>query len=162
MLYEDPTKDVTSDERFHVELHFSPGVNCCVQKEVIPGPGFRPHSRSKGNCRNGNSDESGSGGGGGLPCKKEDNLVCSVKCSAETVGKMFGKQSFPDIMAFDEDQLNTTPAPLEDVEEMDEDFQTNAGDSKTLEATSDPIEIRVSRLNSRTDADCEEQFQVNA
>ena len=46
MLYEDPTKDVSSDERFHVELHFSPGVNCCVQKELPPGPGFRPHSRS--------------------------------------------------------------------------------------------------------------------
>ena len=37
MLYEDPNKDVTSDERFHVELHFSPGVNCCVHKELPPG-----------------------------------------------------------------------------------------------------------------------------
>ena len=46
MLYEDPTKELSSDERFHVELHFSPGVNCCVQKELPPGPGFRPHSRS--------------------------------------------------------------------------------------------------------------------
>lgn len=25
MLYEDETKDVLSEERFHVELHFSPG-----------------------------------------------------------------------------------------------------------------------------------------
>ncbi|XP_058985840.1 inositol hexakisphosphate and diphosphoinositol-pentakisphosphate kinase isoform X7 [Musca domestica] len=46
MLYEDPTKDPTSEERFHVELHFSPGVNCCVQKNLPPGPGFRPHSRN--------------------------------------------------------------------------------------------------------------------
>ena len=46
MLYEDPTKEATSDERFHVELHFSPGVNCCIQKELPPGPGFRPHSRN--------------------------------------------------------------------------------------------------------------------
>ena len=46
MLYEDPTKDPSSDERFHVELHFSPGVNCCVQKDLPPGPGFRPHSRN--------------------------------------------------------------------------------------------------------------------
>lgn len=30
MLYEDPTKNILSEERFHVELHFSPGVNCCV------------------------------------------------------------------------------------------------------------------------------------
>lgn len=37
MLYEDPTKDPTSEERFHVELHFSPGVNCCVQKNLPPG-----------------------------------------------------------------------------------------------------------------------------
>jgi len=46
MLYEDPTKEKTSEERFHVELHFSPGVNCCVQKDLPPGPGFRPHSRN--------------------------------------------------------------------------------------------------------------------
>ncbi|XP_023325521.1 inositol hexakisphosphate and diphosphoinositol-pentakisphosphate kinase [Eurytemora carolleeae] len=46
MLYEDPTKDPSSEERFHVELHFSPGVNCCVDKDLPPGPGFRPHSRN--------------------------------------------------------------------------------------------------------------------
>ena len=46
MLYEDPTKELSSDERFHVELHFSPGVNCCVKKDLPPGPGFRPHSRN--------------------------------------------------------------------------------------------------------------------
>jgi hypothetical protein len=47
MLYEDPTKEQSSEERFHVELHFSPGVNCCVEKDLPPGPGFRPHSRNK-------------------------------------------------------------------------------------------------------------------
>ncbi|KAL7046209.1 hypothetical protein ACKWTF_002513 [Chironomus riparius] len=47
MLYEDPTKDQMAEERFHVELHFSPGVNCCVQKNLPPGPGFRPHAQSK-------------------------------------------------------------------------------------------------------------------
>ncbi len=42
MLYEDQTKDPTSDDRFHVELHFSPGVACCLQKNLGPiGPGFR-------------------------------------------------------------------------------------------------------------------------
>ncbi|KAF0303433.1 Inositol hexakisphosphate and diphosphoinositol-pentakisphosphate kinase [Amphibalanus amphitrite] len=45
MLYEDPTKDPLSENRFHVELHFSPGVNCCVQKNPPQGPGFRPQSR---------------------------------------------------------------------------------------------------------------------
>ena len=44
MLYEDPTKDPSSENRFHVELHFSPGVNCCVHKNQPPGPGFRPKS----------------------------------------------------------------------------------------------------------------------
>ncbi|ODM97795.1 Inositol hexakisphosphate and diphosphoinositol-pentakisphosphate kinase [Orchesella cincta] len=44
MLYEDPTKDPSSEERFHVELHFSPGTTCCVHKTVPPGPGFRPTS----------------------------------------------------------------------------------------------------------------------
>ena len=47
MLYEDPTKEASSDQRFHVELHFSPGVNCCITKELPPGPGFRPHSRNQ-------------------------------------------------------------------------------------------------------------------
>ncbi|XP_061383237.1 inositol hexakisphosphate and diphosphoinositol-pentakisphosphate kinase isoform X2 [Danaus plexippus] len=52
MLYEDPTKDPYSEERFHVELHFSPGVNCCVQKNLPPGPGFRPHSRNHSTANN--------------------------------------------------------------------------------------------------------------
>merc|ERR1712008_629028 len=47
MLYEDPTKDPTSESRFHVELHFSPGVNCCVHKNLPVGPGFRPKSRNE-------------------------------------------------------------------------------------------------------------------
>ena len=51
MLYEDPTKEQSSEERFHVELHFSPGVNCCVEKDLPPGPGFRPHSRNKEQVR---------------------------------------------------------------------------------------------------------------
>lgn len=38
--------------RFHVELHFSPGVNCCVQKNLPPGPGFRPHSRNHSTTNN--------------------------------------------------------------------------------------------------------------
>lgn len=46
MLYEDPSKEQESDERFHVELHFSPGVVCCVQKNLPVGPGFRPHNKS--------------------------------------------------------------------------------------------------------------------
>ncbi|KAI2809672.1 Inositol hexakisphosphate and diphosphoinositol-pentakisphosphate kinase 2 [Blomia tropicalis] len=41
MLYEDQTKDAGSDDRFHVELHFSPGVSCCLQKNLPIGPGFR-------------------------------------------------------------------------------------------------------------------------
>ncbi|XP_050345276.1 inositol hexakisphosphate and diphosphoinositol-pentakisphosphate kinase 2 isoform X5 [Nymphalis io] len=62
MLYEDPTKDPYSEERstarFHVELHFSPGVNCCVQKNLPPGPGFRPHSRNHSTTNNSSpSDE---------------------------------------------------------------------------------------------------------
>ncbi|CAG0918637.1 unnamed protein product [Notodromas monacha] len=48
MLYEDPTKEPESDERFHVEVHFSPGVNCCVGKELPPGPGFRPQACDSG------------------------------------------------------------------------------------------------------------------
>ncbi|XP_013180541.1 PREDICTED: inositol hexakisphosphate and diphosphoinositol-pentakisphosphate kinase 2 isoform X2 [Papilio xuthus] len=59
MLYEDPTKDPSSEERFHVELHFSPGVNCCVQKNLPPGPGFRPHSRNHSTTNNSSSSDEG-------------------------------------------------------------------------------------------------------
>ncbi|KAG9352313.1 hypothetical protein JZ751_020726 [Albula glossodonta] len=45
MLYEDNNKDPTSEERFHVELHFSPGVKGCEDEENAPmGFGFRPAS----------------------------------------------------------------------------------------------------------------------
>ncbi|TKS73962.1 Inositol hexakisphosphate and diphosphoinositol-pentakisphosphate kinase 1 [Collichthys lucidus] len=45
MLYEDNDKDPSSEERFHVELHFSPGVKGCDDEENIPlGFGFRPAS----------------------------------------------------------------------------------------------------------------------
>lgn len=49
MLYEDSSKDITSEERFHLELHFSPGVVCTVQQNLPKGPGFRPSTSSKGN-----------------------------------------------------------------------------------------------------------------
>uniref|UniRef100_A0A673ZD98 Inositol hexakisphosphate and diphosphoinositol-pentakisphosphate kinase n=1 Tax=Salmo trutta TaxID=8032 RepID=A0A673ZD98_SALTR len=45
MLYEDNNKDPSSEERFHVELHFSPGVKGCEEEEKAPmGFGFRPAS----------------------------------------------------------------------------------------------------------------------
>ncbi|XP_036400275.1 inositol hexakisphosphate and diphosphoinositol-pentakisphosphate kinase 2-like isoform X3 [Megalops cyprinoides] len=45
MLYEDNNKDPSSEERFHVELHFSPGVKGCEDEENAPmGFGFRPAS----------------------------------------------------------------------------------------------------------------------
>uniref|UniRef100_A0A6G1SA12 Inositol hexakisphosphate and diphosphoinositol-pentakisphosphate kinase n=1 Tax=Aceria tosichella TaxID=561515 RepID=A0A6G1SA12_9ACAR len=52
MLYEDPTKEPTSDDRFHVEIHFSSGViNRICQQTNMPnepqGPGFRPHLHNK-------------------------------------------------------------------------------------------------------------------
>ncbi|XP_051739123.1 inositol hexakisphosphate and diphosphoinositol-pentakisphosphate kinase 1 isoform X7 [Ctenopharyngodon idella] len=45
MLYEDNNKDPSSEERFHVELHFSPGVKGCKDEDNAPmGFGFRPAS----------------------------------------------------------------------------------------------------------------------
>ncbi|XP_036950783.1 inositol hexakisphosphate and diphosphoinositol-pentakisphosphate kinase 2 isoform X2 [Acanthopagrus latus] len=49
MLYEDNNKDLTSEERFHVELHFSPGVKGVEEEENAPtGFGFRPASAENG------------------------------------------------------------------------------------------------------------------
>nr|XP_036874769.1 inositol hexakisphosphate and diphosphoinositol-pentakisphosphate kinase 1 isoform X13 [Manis javanica] len=45
MLYEDNTRDTLSEERFHVELHFSPGVKGVEEEGSAPtGCGFRPAS----------------------------------------------------------------------------------------------------------------------
>ncbi|KAM9317666.1 inositol hexakisphosphate and diphosphoinositol-pentakisphosphate kinase 2 isoform 7-T7 [Pholidichthys leucotaenia] len=49
MLYEDNDKDISSEERFHVELHFSPGVKGVEEEENAPtGFGFRPASAEVG------------------------------------------------------------------------------------------------------------------
>ncbi|XP_077864914.1 inositol hexakisphosphate and diphosphoinositol-pentakisphosphate kinase 2-like [Saccoglossus kowalevskii] len=49
MLYEDPNKDPASDERFHVELHFSPGAKGFEDDDTTypTGSGFRPAGSSK-------------------------------------------------------------------------------------------------------------------
>ncbi|XP_042639610.1 inositol hexakisphosphate and diphosphoinositol-pentakisphosphate kinase 1 [Orycteropus afer afer] len=45
MLYEDNTRNPLSEERFHVELHFSPGVKGVEEEGSAPtGCGFRPAS----------------------------------------------------------------------------------------------------------------------
>ncbi|XP_041424336.1 inositol hexakisphosphate and diphosphoinositol-pentakisphosphate kinase 2 isoform X11 [Xenopus laevis] len=62
MLYEDPNKDVSSEERFHVELHFSPGAKGCEEDKNLPsGFGYRPASQenesSKKHTHANDSDE---------------------------------------------------------------------------------------------------------
>lgn len=41
MLYEDTTKSLDSPDRFHIELHFSPGALPCIQTTHVPGLGYR-------------------------------------------------------------------------------------------------------------------------
>ncbi|XP_069082284.1 inositol hexakisphosphate and diphosphoinositol-pentakisphosphate kinase 2 [Pleurodeles waltl] len=65
MLYEDPNKDLSSEERFHVELHFSPGAKGCEEDKNLPsGFGYRPASRenegAKKNSLGNDSDEDSS------------------------------------------------------------------------------------------------------
>ncbi|XP_025833442.1 inositol hexakisphosphate and diphosphoinositol-pentakisphosphate kinase 2 isoform X4 [Agrilus planipennis] len=78
MLYEDPTKDPCSEERFHVELHFSPGVNCCVQKNLPPGPGFRPHSRNDSSATSKNNSTTSA-------TENPEESKCSSRIEEETV-----------------------------------------------------------------------------
>jgi len=101
MLYEDPTKESTSDERFHVELHFSPGVNCCVQKDLPPGPGFRPHSRNheqNGSQKNSfstpsNHAESEDTDAGQDQQEPSQDPICSFKCSEKQVNALFENET---------------------------------------------------------------------
>ncbi|KAI9562725.1 hypothetical protein GHT06_010179 [Daphnia sinensis] len=76
MLYEDQSKDPTSEQRFHVELHFSPGVNCCVQKNLPPGPGFRTHHRNESS-----TDISPNKSGPTSLPPGASNSVCSPNCT---------------------------------------------------------------------------------
>merc|ERR1711971_137237 len=124
MLYEDPTKDISSDERFHVELHFSPGVNCCVQKELPPGPGFRPHSRSKGSHSYADFDLEPA------LATPPPPLVCTIKCSKDSFANVFERPSYCGAeFSFDD---------AHEAMELDED-----GKSSINTAVSEPIEIKV-------------------
>lgn len=80
MLYEDPTKDPCSEERFHIELHFSPGVNCCVQKNLPPGPGFRPHSRNESAA-----SKSSSANTSATPTPEDNNLPITEKADISVI-----------------------------------------------------------------------------
>ncbi|CAH6791998.1 Ppip5k2 [Phodopus roborovskii] len=58
MLYEDPNKDLSSEERFHVELHFSPGAKGCEEDKNLPsGYGYRPASRENEGRRSLKADD---------------------------------------------------------------------------------------------------------
>uniref|UniRef100_A0A8C6J8Q5 Inositol hexakisphosphate and diphosphoinositol-pentakisphosphate kinase n=1 Tax=Melopsittacus undulatus TaxID=13146 RepID=A0A8C6J8Q5_MELUD len=58
MLYEDPNKELSSEERFHVELHFSPGAKGCEEDKNLPaGYGYRPASREKTSHKNDSDEE---------------------------------------------------------------------------------------------------------
>ncbi|XP_025089827.1 inositol hexakisphosphate and diphosphoinositol-pentakisphosphate kinase 2-like isoform X4 [Pomacea canaliculata] len=47
MLFEDPSKGLNSDERYHMELHFSPGAHTSCDEPSEPrGMGYRPKNNS--------------------------------------------------------------------------------------------------------------------
>ncbi|XP_026673387.1 inositol hexakisphosphate and diphosphoinositol-pentakisphosphate kinase 2 isoform X11 [Ceratina calcarata] len=121
MLYEDPTKDPSSEERFHVELHFSPGVNCCVQKNLPPGPGFRPHSRNE------SSHNVGESGG-----SAQDTISqCSTRIEEEDVELGILEDDFMTPLKAD-----TSPPPVEtDVADgtMDSPMNSRAVDMMDLD-----------------------------
>ncbi len=147
MLYEDPTKDISSDERFHVELHFSPGVNCCVQKELPPGPGFRPHSRSNGGksqfaermAERATKDEAD-------PIELSTPpppLVCSIKCSKDSFVNVFEKQNCSDNIL----EESTTELSV-DLDDLDLTPSSTGKMATSSAAVSDPIDIKVTGSNS--------------
>ncbi|XP_071447209.1 platelet binding protein GspB isoform X4 [Hetaerina americana] len=154
MLYEDPTKDPSSEERFHVELHFSPGVNCCVQKNLPPGPGFRPHSRN---------DSVGSKNmafWSEYLCKQklssmefadeeeEDEEASTVKTEmkekeVETAENKKAEDEEEDLTLEEELQVSEPAVEEENPEEVAEEVD-NAQFSNDLRAASEPIPIRSS------------------
>jgi len=176
MLYEDPTKDTSSEERFHVELHFSPGVNCCVQKELPPGPGFRPHSRnheqsqktSFDNGTQGSSmDSEDSDEAAPHPHPSGNDLLCSLSCSERQVRELFGRQESaaaapPTRKRSSRLDGGSSPLPhLPSFQEMEE-----TEDSKRHLSTSDPIPIKKVAMESSADiavtgSDCQGKANVS-
>lgn len=175
MLYEDPTKDATSDERFHVELHFSPGVNCVVEKDVPEGPGFRPHSRNH-EAREGqqqrqqppNSEADAKGPGDCGDCGNSDpasvpsanvpgntqedaaapkpaTVVCAFKCSSENVSKMLDAVGNLGHRT-DEEGNDSDNDDGGEIEASDAALEEAVYDEKAAEVSqSDPIPIRRTR-----------------
>ncbi|CAN0073678.1 unnamed protein product [Lampetra planeri] len=88
MLYEDPGKEPTSEERFHVELHFSPGVRGGVSGGDPPHPsgsGYRPASREVSLPAWGRGGARGGGrGGGALDVPSERRAVPVTRRSLPT------------------------------------------------------------------------------
>ncbi|CAB3364586.1 Hypothetical predicted protein [Cloeon dipterum] len=106
MLYEDPTKDPFSEARFHVELHFSPGVNCCVQKNLPPGPGFRPHSRNDSGTSKNMQQGSDSGGSTTKEEEEEDEFELDEMMGIQT--KKDKTTPTPDIFAEEDTEVEDT------------------------------------------------------
>uniref|UniRef100_A0A671E1G2 Inositol hexakisphosphate and diphosphoinositol-pentakisphosphate kinase n=1 Tax=Rhinolophus ferrumequinum TaxID=59479 RepID=A0A671E1G2_RHIFE len=90
MLYEDNTRDPLSEERFHVELHFSPGVKGVEEEGSAPtGYGFRPASSENEEMKtdprqHGESTSPQPSEGPGLPRKSpliRNRKVMNMQCT---------------------------------------------------------------------------------
>ncbi|XP_049954851.1 inositol hexakisphosphate and diphosphoinositol-pentakisphosphate kinase 2 isoform X3 [Schistocerca serialis cubense] len=137
MLYEDPTKDPSSEERFHVELHFSPGVNCCVQKNLPPGPGFRPHSRNETGSTPSVTDEMPSAGNGTPGTPGSPSQSSSVE---ETAIQVPEYEAQPDISS-------AHSPPSEKADEEEENYNSKATSSQPI-----PIRSPLAKGISSTEA----------
>nr|XP_050863337.1 inositol hexakisphosphate and diphosphoinositol-pentakisphosphate kinase 2 isoform X27 [Vespula vulgaris] len=152
MLYEDPTKDPSSEERFHVELHFSPGVNCCVQKNLPPGPGFRPHSRNESSHNMGESG--GSGQDSVSQCStriEEEDTELSI-LEDEIINPPVQAETSPTVGHDVVDSTLDSPTTSRGIDMMDLDpnMMDEPYDSGFLQSSA-PIPIRhVMRINART------------
>ncbi|KAI4499714.1 hypothetical protein M0802_005284 [Mischocyttarus mexicanus] len=152
MLYEDPTKDPSSEERFHVELHFSPGVNCCVQKNLPPGPGFRPHSRNESSHNMG--ENGGSGQDSVSQCStriEEEDTELSI-LEDEIINPTVQTETSPPSGQDNVDGQLDSPTTSRGIDMMDLDpnMMDEPYDSGFLQSSA-PIPIRhVMRVNART------------
>ncbi|CAL7933414.1 unnamed protein product [Xylocopa violacea] len=132
MLYEDPTKDPSSEERFHVELHFSPGVNCCVQKNLPPGPGFRPHSRNE------SSHNVGESGG-----SAQDTISqCSTRIEEEDV----------ELGILEDDFMNSSIKPGTTLPTMETDVADGTMDSPTISRGVDMMDLDPNMMDEPFDS----------
>ncbi|CAL7933415.1 unnamed protein product [Xylocopa violacea] len=122
--------DVMKDEQWRRAM--DPGVNCCVQKNLPPGPGFRPHSRNE------SSHNVGESGG-----SAQDTISqCSTRIEEEDV----------ELGILEDDFMNSSIKPGTTLPTMETDVADGTMDSPTISRGVDMMDLDPNMMDEPFDS----------